>query len=189
VDSLAALRERLPEAAKDIKLNLQSVLGAGGALTSGQRWGVAVASALTTRNPALSRAVLVEARREAGDAVVEDAIAAAVLMGMNNVFYRFKHRVGKDAYHDKPARLRMNRLAKPSTNKLDFELFSLAVSSINDCESCVRAHEQAVTDGGLSEDAVMDATRIAATVNAAAVALEAADALASLDVPAFAAEA
>jgi alkyl hydroperoxide reductase subunit D len=146
-----------------------------------------VASALTARHSALSRAVLVEARREAGDAVVDDAVAAAVLMGMNNVFYRFKHRVGKAAYHDKPARLRMNRLAKPLTNKLDFELFSLAVSAINDCESCVRAHEQAVIDGGLSDDAVLDATRIAATVNAAAIALDAADALADLGVGASAA--
>ena len=178
METLESLRERLPESAKDIKLNLQSVLASGGSLTPQQRWGVAVASALASRYPALSRAVLAEAGREVGDAVVQDAIAAAALMSMNNVFYRFKHRIGKAAYQDKPARLRMNRLAKPLTNKVDFELFSFAVSAINDCESCVRAHEQAVTDGGLSEDAVVDATRIAASIHAAAVALDAADALA-----------
>lgn len=180
METLAALRERLPEAAKDIKLNLQSVLS-GGVLTQSQRWGVAAAAALASRHPPLTRAILGEARREAGDAVVDDAVAAAALMGMNNVFYRFKHRIGKAAYQDKPARLRMNRLAKPATNKLDFELFSLAVSAINDCESCVRAHEQAVIDGGLSDDAVVDATRIAATIHAAAVALEAAEALQNLE--------
>ena len=106
---------------------------------------------------------------------------------MNNVFYRFRHRMGKPEYDDKPARLRMNRLAKPATNKLDFELFALAVSSINDCESCVRAHETSVIDGGLPVELVLDAARIAATVHAAAVALEAADALAG-DTPALAAE-
>jgi lipoyl-dependent peroxiredoxin subunit D len=99
---------------------------------------------------------------------------------MNNVFYRFKHKIGKDSYQDKPARLRMNRLAKPLTNKVDFELFSLAISAINDCETCVRSHEAAVTEGGLSEDGVLDAARIAATIHAAAVALEAADVLADL---------
>jgi len=177
VETLESLRERLPESAKDIKLNLQSVLASSGHLTPEQRWGVAVAAALASRYPALSRVLLAEARREVGDAVVEDAIAAAALMAMNNVFYRFKHKVGKAAYQDKPARLRMNRLAKPLTNKVDFELFSLAVSAINDCESCVRAHEQAVTEGGLSEDAVVDAARVAASIHAAAVALEAADAL------------
>lgn len=182
METLAALRERLPEAAKDIKLNLQSVLS-GGVLNQHQRWGVAAAAALASRHPTLSSAVLAEARREAGDAVVDDAVAAAALMGMNNVFYRFKHRVGKAAYADKPARLRMNRLAKPATNKLDFELFSLAVSAINDCESCVQAHERAVTEGGLSDDAVVDAVRIAATIHAAALALDAADAMPSLERP------
>jgi alkyl hydroperoxide reductase subunit D len=176
METLQALRERLPEAAKDIKLNLQSVL-TGGALSAAQRWGVAVASALASRHPALSRAIIGEARREAGDAVVDDAVAAAALMAMNNVFYRFKHRLDSEEYSDKPARLRMNRLAKPATNKTDFELFSLAVSAINDCETCVRAHERTVIEGGLSVDHVMDAARIASTVHAAAVALEAADLL------------
>jgi lipoyl-dependent peroxiredoxin subunit D len=177
VETLASLREQLPEAAKDIKLNLQSVLS-GGALTTAQRWGVVVASALSSRHPQLSRALIQEARQQAGDAVVEDAVAAAALMGMNNVFYRFRHRIGKEAYGEKPARLRMNRLVKPATNRPDFELFSLAVSAINDCETCVRAHEQAVVEAGMSTDAVLDAVRIAATVQGAAVALEAGAALA-----------
>lgn len=176
METLASLREQLPEAAKDIKLNLQSVLS-GGPLTAAQRWGVVVATALTARQPELSRVLVQEARQEAGDAVVEDAVAAAALMGMNNVFYRFRHRIGKEEYGEKPARLRMNRLVKPATNRPDFELFSLAVSAINDCETCVRAHEQAVIEAGISADAVLDAVRIAATVYGAAVALEAGAAL------------
>jgi alkyl hydroperoxide reductase subunit D len=66
----------------------------------------------------------------------------------------------------------MNRLVQPATNRTDFELFSLAVSAINGCEMCIRAHEKVVTEGGLSPDQVNDAVRIAATINAAAVALE-----------------
>lgn len=176
--TLDMLRERLPEAAMDIKLNLQSVLSAG-SLTAPQRWGVATAAALASRHPELSRAVIAQARIEVDDAVIADAVAAAALMNMNNVFYRFRHKIAKPVYDDMPARLRMNRLAKPATSQLDFELFSLAVSAINDCESCVRAHERAVTDGGLSPDTVLHAIRIAATLQGAAVALEAAESLAS----------
>ncbi len=176
METLTSLREQLPEAARDIKLNLQSVLS-GGPLTTAQRWGVVVASALTARNLELSRALVQEARQHAGDAVVEDAVAAAALMGMNNVFYRFRHRIGKAEYGEMPARLRMNRLAKPATNRPDFELFSLAVSAINDCETCVRAHEHAVLEAGISADAVLDAVRIASTVQGAAIALEASAAL------------
>jgi alkyl hydroperoxide reductase subunit D len=106
------------------------------------------------------------------EAVIEDARAAAAIMAMNNVYYRFRHIVGKPSYGEKPARLRMNRLGQPAGSKVDFELYALAVSAINGCEACVRAHEHTVIEGGLTEDHVHDAVRIAATVNAAAVALE-----------------
>jgi alkyl hydroperoxide reductase subunit D len=94
-------------------------------------------------------------------------------MAMNNVYYRFRHMVGKPVYGEKPAGLRMNRLVQPATNRTDFELMALAVSALNGCEMCVRAHEKTVTEGGLTPDHVNDAVRIAATIYAAAVALEA----------------
>jgi alkyl hydroperoxide reductase subunit D len=91
---------------------------------------------------------------------------------MNNVYYRFRHLVGKDAYSQKPARLRMNRLAKTAGPKVDFELFCLAVSAINACEACIQSHEKTVLAGGLSEDHVHDAVRIASVIQAFAVSLE-----------------
>jgi alkyl hydroperoxide reductase subunit D len=169
--TLAELRDSLPAAAVDIKLNLGAVLGAGGALSPAQRWGVALAAATAVRSPALRDAIAAEARRELPGPVLEDAQAAAVLMGMNNVYYRFRHMIGKPSYAERPARLRMNRLVKPAADKTDFELYSLAVSAIAGCETCIRAHEKAVLDGGLSEEHVHDAVRIAAVVQAAAVAL------------------
>lgn len=165
------LRQALPEAAKDIKLNLQTVLQSG-ALTPVQIWGTAMASAIAARNGELAAAILSEARTQVEASVIEDAKAAAALMAMNNVYYRFRHMVGKESYAAKPARLRMNWIAKPLGSKTDFELFCLAVSAINGCEICMRSHEQAVVEGGLTEDQVHDAVRIAATMQAAAVALE-----------------
>ena len=168
---LEDVRSALPEAAKDIRLNLQTVLQ-GGPLTPAQRWGTAVAAAIAARSPRLRDALVAEARREVDEAVIEDARAAAAIMAMNNVYYRFRHIVGKPSYSEKPARLRMNRLGQPAGSKVDFELYALAVSALNGCEACVRAHERTVIEGGLTEDHVHDAVRIAATVNAAAVALE-----------------
>jgi alkyl hydroperoxide reductase subunit D len=174
MSAIEALRAAFPESARDIKLNLQAVLGPG-ALSPEQRWGVALASAVASRNARLGQAVLSDARLEVSAALIEDALAAAALMAMNNVYYRFRHMSGKASYADMPARLRMNRMAKPATSKLNFELFSLAVSAINGCETCVRSHESVLTEGGLSENAVQDAVRIAATIQAAAVALEIAE--------------
>ena len=170
MEALETLRAALPEAAKDIRLNIQSVLK-DGALSEPQRWGVAVASAIAARNPRLRAAVLAAAAA-VDRAVVEDARAAAALMAMNNVYYRFRHMVGKPSYGEMRAGLRMNRLAQPATTRADFELYSLAVSAINGCEMCVRAHEKAVVEDGLTPEQVNDAVRIAATLYAAAVSLE-----------------
>jgi alkyl hydroperoxide reductase subunit D len=171
MSAVEALRATIPDVAKDIKLNLQSVLQPG-ALTPAQRWGVAVASAVATRNARLRDAIVEDAANEVAGDVVDDAVAAAALMAMNNVYYRFRHLVGKPSYAQMPARLRMQRIAKPLTNKADFELFCLAVSAINGCEMCIRSHEEVVLEGGVTEEQVHDAIRIAATINAAAVAIE-----------------
>jgi alkyl hydroperoxide reductase subunit D len=171
VKSLEELRASISEPARDIKLNLQSVLQQS-SLTPAQRWGVAIASAVATRNAELRNALISEARKEVDATVIDDALASAALMAMNNVYYRFRHLVGKPSYSQMPARLRMQRIAKPLTNKADFELFCLAVSAINGCEMCIRSHEEVVLNGGLTEEQVHDAIRVAATINAAAVAIE-----------------
>ncbi len=173
MSALPSLLESLPEAARDARLNASSVLS-GGSLTPGQRWGVAIACAATLRHAALRDAVLADAHAELGEgalAVIDDGNAAASLMAMNNVYYRFRHLIEKEAYTHRPARLRMNRLGKPATSLVDFELYCLAVSAINACATCIQAHERVVLEGGLTEEQVHDAVRIAAVLSAAAVSL------------------
>jgi alkyl hydroperoxide reductase subunit D len=94
-------------------------------------------------------------------------------MAMSNVYYRFRHLVAKPSYGDRPARLRMNRIAKPAGAKVDFELMCLAVSAINGCEACVQAHERTALEHGITEEQVHDVVRLAAVVQSAAVAIEA----------------
>ena len=171
MSAIEELAAEIVEPARDIKLNLQSVL-APGSLTPEQRWGVAIASAVASRNVRFAAAVIADARNEVAPAVVEDAIAAAAIMGMNNVYYRFRHMIGKPTYGDRPARLRMNRLVKPAGKKVDFELYALAASAVGGCASCMRSHEHVVVEGGMKEEQVHDAVRIAATIHGAAIALE-----------------
>lgn len=171
MSAIENLRATLPEPAKDTKLNLQSVFQSS-TLTPSQLWGTAVASAIATRNPELARAVLADARTHVDENVLADAQAAASLMAMNNVYYRFRHMVAKESYQSKPARLRMNWMGKPLGAKADFELFSLAVSAINGCEMCIRSHEEVLAGAGVTDDQVHDAVRVAATIQAAAVSLE-----------------
>jgi alkyl hydroperoxide reductase subunit D len=169
MSGLEAIRECLPDAARDIKLNLQAVMQVA-TLSGAQRYGVAIATAASARDTVLRDALIADARTEVEPGVIEDAIAAAALMSMTNVYYRFRHLVGKPGYGEMPARLRMNRLANPAANKLDFELFALAVSAVNGCETCVKAHERVLVSGGMTEEQIHDAVRIAAVVHATACA-------------------
>ncbi|MFO0557892.1 MAG: carboxymuconolactone decarboxylase family protein [Polyangiales bacterium] len=171
MSALVSLTERVPDYARDLKLNLGAVLG-DGSLAEPLRYAIALACAITTRHPALREALEQEALTRAGATYVDDARAAAALMGMNNVYYRFRHKIGKETYSQKPARLRMQRIAKPATTKAEFELMCMAVSAINDCETCVKSHEQVVLEAGLSDDQVHDAVRIAAVINGLSMALD-----------------
>jgi alkyl hydroperoxide reductase subunit D len=168
MSAIDSLRDTFPDAAKDTRLNLDVVLRGSSTLTTDQRWLVAIASAYALGCRPLADALVADARGVASDGVFEDAKAAASLMAMNNVFYRFRHLVGKEVYGTKRAGLRMNRLGQVATNKADFELACLAVSAINACETCVKSHEKVVLDGGLSEDQVHDAVRTASVIAAAA---------------------
>ena len=100
------------------------------------------------------------------------AKAAAAIMAMNNIYYRFTHLVGGD-YPNMPAKLRMNVMAKPGVDKATFELWSLAVSAINGCGMCMESHERAVRQHGLTAEQVQASVRIAAVVHAVAATLDA----------------
>jgi len=173
MSALEAIVAEIPEAAKDLRLNLSSVLDAG-TLAPSERWGVAIATALAIRARRLAEALIASRPEEVTTKTVEDAVAAAAMMGMTNVFYRFRHLVGKPSYEQKPTRLRTQRLAKPATTTAAFELFSLAVSAVHDCETCVRSHEATLLEHGTTEDQIHDAVRIASVIHGAAIALDSA---------------
>jgi alkyl hydroperoxide reductase subunit D len=172
VDSVAALKEQLPDWAKDIKLNL-SALTTQGELSPQQVWGAALASAIAARNPEVLRAIAADAAPHLDEAARRAAKAAAAVMAMNNVYYRFLHMVEEPSYATLPARLRMQVIGNPGVPHVDFELWSLAVSAINGCGTCVKSHERVVREKGATQAMVQDVVRIAAIVHAAAVSLEA----------------
>jgi alkyl hydroperoxide reductase subunit D len=171
---LDAIRDSIPDYARDLKLNLGSVLTTAGApgLNEQQVWSVALASAIASRNTEFTRAIEAAAATKLDAAYLQAARAAAAIMGMNNVYYRFLHLVEDAEYSTLPARLRMNVIGNPGINKLDFELLSLAVSAINACGLCITSHEKKLRADGVSREMIQSAVRIAAVVHAVAGVLE-----------------
>lgn len=169
--SIAFLQDRLPAFAKDVRINLSAIAEDDG-LTAQQKYGLMVACGHATRNPAVAAALEGEAAAHLGEAALGAARGAAVMMAMNNVYYRFTHQVSNPEYKALPARLRMQLVGRPGVDKVDFELWCLAVSAINGCGTCMDSHEQVVRAGGLPASAVQTAVRFAAIIQSAAQALE-----------------
>jgi alkyl hydroperoxide reductase subunit D len=170
--SLEALREKLPDYAKDIRLNL-GTLAAETTLSDQQKYGTFLAAAHGARNPAVVRAIEDWTTDKLTPQAAEAARAAAAVMAMNNVYYRATHLMHEHQYRTMPAKLRMNVIANPGVEKTDFELWSFAVSAINGCGMCMDAHEKVVRKHDVTAEQVQAALRIAASVNAAAAVLDA----------------
>ena len=163
--SLDALRDRLPAYAKDISLNLGS-LASETVLTDQQKWGTFLASAHAIGVPEVVRDLETQAATVLSPEAMNAAKAATAIMGMNNIYYRSLHLLHNQEYRTIPARLRMNVLGNPGVDKVDFELWSTAVSAINGCGACLDAHESELKKHGVPAQQIQAALRIGAVVHA-----------------------
>ncbi len=139
--SIDTLKGMVPDYAKDLKLNLGSLANEE-ELNEQQKWGCFVACAMAGRNETVIQNIMSEAQNILSTETMNGAKAAAAIMGMNNVYYRFAHIATSKDYMTMPAKLRMNVIGNPGVDKVDFELWSLAVSAINGCGMCIDAHEK-----------------------------------------------
>ena len=95
-------------------------------------------------------------------------------MGMNNTWYPYVEMSGDAQLKSLPAQLAHERLRHARRRgEKRFELFALVASIIGKCHFCVQSHYENLKNDGLSTEQLRDAGRIAAVVNAAALALTA----------------
>ena len=159
--SLKTFAEALPDYAKDIRLNLGSLLN-DQQLGDQRKYGLL----LTCAHGSGYKPIVAAAEAEAAGKLT--ARAAAAVMAMNNVYYRFVHLASNKEYGQLPAKLRMNVLGSPGIDKADFELFSLAVSAMNGCGMCIDSHEKVLKGHGVNAETIQAAARTGAVVKAAA---------------------
>ncbi|QSX79787.1 carboxymuconolactone decarboxylase family protein [Agrilutibacter solisilvae] len=172
--SLPELRSQIPDYAKDLRLNLESVLSdAGSPGLDGKRIrAIALACAIAGRHAPLVAAIESFAAEQLSPEEINGARAAAAIMAMNNVYYRATHLIQNDEYGKLRAGLRMNIMGNPGIDKMTFELASLAVSAINGCGACMDSHERTLRQHDITAQGVQSALKIAAVVHAVAVTLE-----------------
>lgn len=158
--------------AKDIKLNLSSVLKTDpeSELKENQIFAIALSCAYATKNQQIVEEIIERAADNISPEEIEAAKGAASVMAMNNVYYRFAHLVSDQEYLSMPAKLRMNFIGNPGIDKIDFELYSLAVSAINGCGLCIDSHVKQISSS-VNKKSIQHTIRIAATINAVAQAI------------------
>jgi alkyl hydroperoxide reductase subunit D len=168
--TIDVIKENLKDYAKDTKLNIARILTEDGSqgLTLNQIYGIALASAYSIKNQALVEHILAIVSDTLSNEELEATKAAATIMAMNNVYYRFVHLCSDKEFSKMPAGLRMQIIANPGIAKVDFELYALAVSAINGCGMCMDSHVHEVIKGGITKTGVQSAIKIASVVNAVA---------------------
>ncbi|MBW1597338.1 alkyl hydroperoxide reductase [Streptomyces sp. JJ38] len=170
--ALNDLKSALPDYAKDLKLNLGSVIG-NSDLPQQRLWGTVLACAIASRSPKVLAELEPEARENLSPEAYTAAKAAAAVMAMNNVFYRTRHLLSDPEYGNLRAGLRMNVIGNPGVDKVDFELWSLAVSAVNGCGMCLDSHEQVLRKADVDRETVQEAVKIASVLQAVGATLDA----------------
>jgi len=170
--ALEDLIGELPAYAKDLKLNYSSLVKQNTDLTPQQLWGTVVVAAIATRSAELTTEVIAEAESILTPGALEAAKAAAAIMGMNNIYYRFHHLTKNEKYATLPSRLRMNALRGHTVEPVDFELWCLAVSAVNACDKCVDSHEKVLREKGATEELINAVVRVTSVIHAIGVVLD-----------------
>jgi len=164
MEFLNAIKDKIPDYAKDIRLNLDGVI-ARSSLAPEDALGVALAAAFAAKSQPLVEAF--KANTPAAEA--NAALVAAALMGMNNAWYPFVEMADDDELKTVRAELRMNAYASSGgVEKKKFEAYALAASIIGKCHFCVKSHYDLLKKEGLTTQQLRDIGRIAAVINAAA---------------------
>ena len=163
-DALDSLEDGKSRYVTDLKLNFKNSFGSE-QLTPKEVALLGVALAVNATNRVLHQFFKEHAATEgATEEEVAEAVACASLLSANNVFYRFRHFMNKEKYNEIPARIKMNIMARPVGGKEFFELMSLAVSAVNGCEMCVKAHENSLIEMGSKEERIFEAVRLGAVI-------------------------
>jgi alkyl hydroperoxide reductase subunit D len=166
MESLQSIKDRIPDYAKDLRLNLDAVLNRS-SLTPALANGAALAAAFAAKSAPLTAALRDSGALEAAQA--QAALTAAALMGMNNVWYPYVEMAADPELKTVRPELRMNAYATHGgVDRTSFELYALAASIVGKCEFCIQSHYKLLRENGFSTQQLRDIGRIAAVVNAVA---------------------
>lgn len=169
-DALAPVKAVIPDEAKDLRLNLGSVIERS-KLSVEEAVGAALAAAIMARSADLVEAF--ESVAELSATHREGARTAAALMAMNTTWYPYPELADDPELATQPAGLRMNAFTTRGGLEQDpFELYCLSAAIVGKCHKCISSHVAELRKAGRSTEELRDLGRIAATVAGVAIVLD-----------------
>jgi alkyl hydroperoxide reductase subunit D len=167
MEFLNDIKERIPDYAKDVRLNLDAVI-VRSSLPPNEALGVALAAAYAAKSTALIEAIGAAAELPGEDKTA--ALTAAALMGITNVWYTYVDYAADPELKGLQAQLRMNAYQNHGgVDKRRFELYALAASIVGKCKSCIGSHYATLKQEGMTPTQLRDVGRIAAVIQGASL--------------------
>lgn len=171
MEFLNTIKSQIPDYAKDIRLNLDSVV-ARSSLEPADALGAFLAAAFALKCKPLIDAV--RGSGQLGEVETNAALTAAALMGMNNAWYPYVEMADDQDLKTQRPELRMNAYASHGgVERKRFELYALAASIVGKCHFCIQSHYKLLKESGMTAVQLRDVGRIAAVASAAAQVLAA----------------
>lgn len=166
MEALNAIKELIPDYAKDVRLSIDGVI-ARSSLPANEAVGAALAAAFAAKSSALVRIF-----RESGVLTAEEiqgSQTAASIMGMTNAWYSYIDMASDADLKTQQAGLRMNAYTNHGgVDQRRFELWALSASIVGKCKFCISAHTDVLRKAGLGTTELKDVGRIASVINALA---------------------
>jgi len=169
-DALAPVKACIPDEAKDLRLNLGSVIERC-TLTTEEATGAALAAAIMARSTDLVEAL--ESVDDLSPTTREGVRTAAALMAMNTTWYPYPELADDPDLASAPAGLRMNAFTtRGGLDQEAFELYCLAAAIVGKCHKCIASHVAELRKAGRTTEQLRDIGRISATIAGVATVLD-----------------
>ena len=164
--SLDELKNKIPEFAKDVKLNFSSLIK-NSEFSDDLVYGCAYASSLALEDKIISNVFEEECEKRFGKEFVVSVKSTAVIMTLNNTWYKYRDSMPNSEMKMAPQRMRVNVMANHAgLDKILFESLSLCISAINGCTFCIKAHSDLLIKNDKTNDFVYNIGRIASVISA-----------------------
>ena len=167
MQTLEDIKNSIPDFAEDIRLNFSSNI-----MNSDHDnelvFGCAYACSLSIGNVKIAKIFENECRSKISNDFVKSIKSTVAIMTMNNIWYKYRDAMPSMEMKVGPQKLRVNVMGNHAgLDKLLFESISLCISTVNNCQFCVKAHSQLLIDEGKTKDYVLEIGRIASVMVAA----------------------